>query len=62
MAQLARTLTVAEATELAVLVDNIEELEAERAGLLSELARLRGVTVLQLVETLGLRPRDQDRA
>ncbi|WP_309709120.1 hypothetical protein [Armatimonas sp.] len=55
-----RILTMAEATELAALVDSVEEREAERAGLLAELARLRGVTVLQLVETLGLRPRDRE--
>jgi hypothetical protein len=61
-AQQTQVLTASETAELAKLVDDVEEREAERAGLLSELAQLRGVTVLQLVETLGLRPRDRDMA
>lgn len=58
--QQARDLSEPERTELLSLVDTIELKEAERAVLLSELAQVRGVSVLELVAQLGLRPRDQE--
>jgi hypothetical protein len=59
-AQQEHLLIESEKEELTNLVNDIEEREGKRLMLLSELAKLRGVTILQLVETLGLRPRDQN--
>jgi hypothetical protein len=58
--QQTRPLTRDETAELTRLVDDVELREAKRAGYLSELARLRGIPLLELVAQLGLRPRDQD--
>jgi predicted HAD superfamily phosphohydrolase len=53
-------LSEAETQELQELVEAVGECEDKRLNLLDELAQLRGVPILQLVEMLGLRPRDQD--
>ena len=58
--QQTQSLTESQATELAQLVDQLELLQAERAECLAELARLRGVKILELTERLGLRPRDME--
>ena len=60
--QQTRGLSEPERTELLSIVDTIELKEAERASLLSELAQARGISVLELVTQLGLRPRDQEPA
>ena len=61
-AQQERDLSEREHTQLIFLADAVEAKEAERAELLAELARLRGVTILEIVEKLGLRPRDRKTA
>ena len=61
-AQQERDLSEQERTQLIFLADAVEAKEAERAELLAELARLRGVSIFALVEQLGLRPRDRETA
>lgn len=47
-------LTCEEHQELLALIDRIEQADAERAQNLSELARLRQVSVATLMDTLGI--------
>lgn len=54
----AETLTSEEHQELLTLIDRIERADAERAQSLSELARLRKVSVTTLMAALGIRPPD----
>ncbi len=54
----AETLTAEEHQELLILIDRIEGADAERAQSLSELARLRKVSVTTLMDALGIRPPD----
>lgn len=49
-------LTPEEHQELLGLTDTAEALQAERARLLADLARLRGTSLNELVEELGLQP------
>lgn len=51
-------LTSEEHQELLILIDRIEQADAERAQSLSELARLRQVSVATLMDALGIRPPD----
>jgi hypothetical protein len=53
-------LSEAETQELQELAETVGECEDRRLNLLDERATLRGVPILQLVEILGLRPRDQE--
>jgi hypothetical protein len=52
----AKSLTPTEISELLQLTDQSELLEADRAAALVELARLRQVSVDDLIRDLGLRP------
>jgi hypothetical protein len=52
----AQSLTPSEISELLQLTDQAELLEADRAAALVELARLRQVSVDDLIRDLGLRP------
>jgi hypothetical protein len=52
----AETLTASEEAELMTLVDEIERLNAERMGYLVHLAKLRQVTLDELMITLELSP------
>jgi hypothetical protein len=54
----AETLTSEEHQELLTLIDHIERADAERAQTLTDLARLRKVSVTTLMSDLGLRPPD----
>lgn len=51
----AETLTAAEHEELIELTEKLEAVEAERVEALAELARLRGLTMDELMEQLGIR-------
>ena len=51
----AETLTSEEHQELLTLIDRIERADAERAQSLTELARLRKVSVTTLMNELGIR-------
>ncbi|MGH8603975.1 MAG: STAS/SEC14 domain-containing protein, partial [Gammaproteobacteria bacterium] len=48
------TLTAEEHAELRQLTDQVEQLEADRATALVELARLRQVPVAEVMRTLGI--------
>jgi hypothetical protein len=50
------TLTPEEHAELLRLVDQLEDLQVQRVEKLSRLARLRGVSLTALMDTLGIRP------
>jgi hypothetical protein len=50
-----QTLTPEEQTELLRLTDQVEQREADRAAALAELARLRGVPLADLMQSLGIR-------
>jgi hypothetical protein len=50
------TLTPDEHVELLTFVDRIEQQDAERAGALLELSRLRSVSIRTLMSELGLEP------
>jgi hypothetical protein len=50
------TITPEEHEELLVLIDEIETMDAERLGNLIELAHLRGISLDELMNQLGLRP------
>lgn len=52
----AETLTTDEYRELLTLTDQVEKLEAQRVEYLADLARLRGVPLVQLMEALGIQP------
>ncbi|MBC8135664.1 MAG: hypothetical protein H8F28_07255 [Fibrella sp.] len=52
----AQTLTDEEQAELILLSDRVEQKNAERAPYLIALARLRGVSLPELVRQLGLHP------
>lgn len=52
----AEVLTPEEHSELLKLSDEIEQLDAERVGALSELASLRGTTLAALMHSLGIQP------
>jgi len=52
----AGTLTSEEHRELLGLVNQLENAEAKRVEALGELARLRGVSVTALMQSLGIRP------
>jgi hypothetical protein len=54
----AETLTSEEHQELLELIDRIERADAERAQTLTDLARLRKVSVTTLMSELGIRPPD----
>jgi hypothetical protein len=54
----AETLTPEEHQELLTLIDHIERTDAERARNLTDLARLRKVSVPTLMSDLGIRPPD----
>ena len=54
----AETLTSEEHQELLTLIDRIERADAERARTLTDLARLRQVSVTTLMDTLGIRSPD----
>jgi hypothetical protein len=54
----AETLTPEEHQELLALIDRIEQADAERVQALTELARLRNVSVTTLMAELGIRPPD----
>jgi hypothetical protein len=51
------TLTLEEHTELLALTDQVEQLEADRIAALAELARLRHISVTDLMRDLGIQPR-----
>lgn len=53
-------LTPPEHEELLRLIARVEELEAERVDHLARLARLRGVSITALMESLGIRGPDDD--
>jgi len=55
-ARQAETLTSAEMEELMSLTDHAEKIQAERVRYLAELAQLRGVSLTELMTTLGIRP------
>lgn len=50
------TITAEEQAELTALVDEIEQLNAERLGHLVQLAQLRGVPLDDLMQTLEIEP------
>jgi hypothetical protein len=52
----AETLTHDERDELLQLTREIENLQARRVGYLAELARLRGISLTELMQTLGIKP------
>lgn len=52
----AKTLTDAEHQELLVLIDRIEQADAERVQALTKLAQLRNISVKALMEILNIRP------
>ena len=54
----AETLTSEEHQELLMLIDQIEQADAERARALADLARLRKKSLATLMEELGIRPPD----
>ena len=54
------TMTEKEQRELKRLTDQVEKSDAERLGLLTELAHLRGVPLRKLVKQLGLKPVSHD--
>jgi hypothetical protein len=54
----ARELTPDEQQELVQLANRFEQFDADRLGVLSELARLRGVTLTQAMDDLGIRRRN----
>jgi hypothetical protein len=55
------TLTPEEHGELLQLTDTAEAVQAERVRHLTELARLRGISLRTLIEELGLQPTDAHR-
>ena len=56
----ASTISAKELRELKALTDQIEKSDAERLQLLTELARLRNVTLRKLIKNLGLKPVPHD--
>lgn len=52
----AETISAKEQRELKKLTDQIEKSDAKRLELLTELARLRNVTLRKLIKQLGLKP------
>lgn len=54
----AETLTAEEHQELLTLIDRIEQADAERAQALTDLARLRQMSLTTLMNELGIRPPD----
>ncbi len=52
----AESLTAEEQQELLLLGDEMERLEAERLKLLTELATLRGMSLREVMDDLGIRP------
>jgi len=52
------TLTSEEHQELLALIDCIERADAERAQALTGLAQLRHISVMELMDQLGIRPPD----
>lgn len=54
------TLVESEWQEMAALTDRLEVLHADRLGALAELARLRGVTLDEVMNQLGIRFPDHD--
>ncbi|MEP7341849.1 MAG: STAS/SEC14 domain-containing protein [Acidobacteriota bacterium] len=56
----AEAITTKELRELKKLTDQVEKLDAERLGLLTELAFLRRVPVRKLIKQLGLKPVPHD--
>lgn len=52
----AETLTPEEHRELLALIDRVEQADAERVQVLSELAQRRNVSVTALMAELGIRP------
>ncbi len=55
-------LTKAEHRELLMLTQQIEQLDAERLKLLSELAQVRGVSLPELMNDLGIKPPEPEYA
>jgi hypothetical protein len=49
------TITEAEQVELLKLIDVVEEFQAVRVEALAELSRLRGLSLAQLMESLGIK-------
>jgi hypothetical protein len=56
----AETINAKELRELKKLTDQIEESDAKRLELLTELARLRNVPLRKLIKQLGLKPVPHD--
>ncbi len=54
----AETLTSEEHQELLTLIDRTEQVDAERARALADLARLRKISVPELMAALGISPPD----
>ncbi len=52
----ARTVTPEELAELVGITNQIEQQDVQRVVALDELARLRGMSLADLVESLGIRP------
>jgi hypothetical protein len=52
----AETLTPEEHTELVHLSDQVEQLEAERMAAVASLAQLRGMSLAEVMQALGLQP------
>jgi hypothetical protein len=49
-------LTPEQHAELLRLTDTVEQFEADRAGAIAELARLRGMTITDIMRSLGIEP------
>ena len=56
----AGTITAKELRELKALTDQIEQSDAERLKMLTELAHLRNVSLRKLIKELGLKPVPHD--
>ena len=54
------TITAKELRELKGLIDQVEQSDAERLKLLTELAQLRNVSLRKLIKELGLKPVPHD--
>jgi hypothetical protein len=54
--RLAETITSDELQELIQITDQVEQHDSERLAALDALARLRGVTLPSLMDTLGIQP------
>ena len=56
----AETITSSEVQELIGMTDRLEQLQAERLAALAELATLRGITLDEVINQLGIQFPDHD--